>query len=294
MSSRLRGFILAIISAIGFGWLAIFARFAYAAGADAPTVLFLRFLIAGAVMLGIMAFRREAFPRGKPLLALIAMGGVGYVLMSFLYFTGLTLASTSLIALLLYLYPALVTLISAIVFRERITRLKAFALAVTFIGTILTVGLDISGQPLGIVIGIGASLVYAIYIIVGGQVMRKVSPIPATTVITLAAMVVFGVMAFSRGPQWPQTPLGWGAVMGIALISTVLAMGTFLASIERIGSGNASLVSSFEPAVTVSLAAVLFNEQITLLRIAGGALIIFSVILLAHAELRDKNLPPPE
>lgn len=294
MSSRLRGFLLAIISAIGFGWLAIFARFAYAAGADAPTVLFLRFLIAGAVMLGIMAFRREAFPRGRPLLALIGMGGVGYVLMSFLYFTGLTLASTSLIALLLYLYPALVTLISAIFLRERITRLKAFALAVTFIGTILTVGLDISGQPLGILIGLSASLVYAIYIIVGGQVMRKVSPIPATTVITLAAMVVFGVMAFSRGPQWPQTPPGWGAVMGIALISTVLAMGTFLASIERIGSGNASLVSSFEPAVTVSLAAVLFNEQITLLRIAGGALIIFSVILLAQAELRDKNLPPPE
>jgi drug/metabolite transporter (DMT)-like permease len=85
---------------------------AYAAGADPITVLLIRYLIAGGILLVITLIENKPLPRGKILLGLIGMGVFGYVGQSFFYFNALNLASTSLVALILYLYPVLVTFFS--------------------------------------------------------------------------------------------------------------------------------------------------------------------------------------
>jgi drug/metabolite transporter (DMT)-like permease len=287
---RGRGFIFIIISAVSFGALAVFARIAYDAGADPITVLFLRFLIASTVMIAIMWARRLPLPRGRTLLTLVLMGGVGYVGQSLAFFTALTMASAGLVALLLYLYPALVTVLSAIFLGERLTAVKLVALVLAMVGTALTIGPTGSGQPLGIALAVSASVIYAIYILVGTRATAQTGAIVSSTVIMTAAAVVYATITAIQGPHFPITPAGWAAVLGIALISTVLAIVTFFAGLERIGPTNVATLSAFEPLVTVLLALLFLHETIVPLQILGGGLILTAVILLARSETRTAAL----
>src|SRR6185295_66109 len=154
---QLTGILLIAISAASFGTLAIFGRFLYADGLDTFTMLFLRFGVAAVLMLIILLIRREKFPRGKILLQLIGMGALGYVGQSFSYLTAIKFASAGLVALLLYLYPTFVFILSVIVFREKVTWIKIVAIILALIGTALTVD-PAGGQVVGILLAIAAAL----------------------------------------------------------------------------------------------------------------------------------------
>ncbi len=80
----------------------------------------------------------------------------------------------------------------------------------------------------------------------------------------------------------PRTPLGWAAVLAVALVSTVIAIVTFFAGMERVGPVKASTLSTFEPVVTVILAAVVLREAISFTQMLGGALILMAVIVLVR------------
>src|SRR5712691_677195 len=159
-TNRWIGPLLVVISATAFGALPIFTRLAYAAGGRPTTVLLLRFIIAAVVMVCVMIVSKTPFPRGRLLLSLALMGGIGYVGQSLAYFTALTMASAGLVALLLYLYPATVTLLAALFFKERLTFAKMGAILLALVGTTLTIGPIGSGRVLGILLGIGAALIY--------------------------------------------------------------------------------------------------------------------------------------
>src|SRR5512134_3910687 len=135
---HLTGILLIAVSAASFGTLAIFGRFLYADGLDTFTMLFLRFGIAALLMTIILIARKEKLPRGKILLQLIGMGALGYVGQSFSYLTAIRYASAGLVALLLYLYPAFVALLSGLFLKERFTPLKLGALLLATTGAALT------------------------------------------------------------------------------------------------------------------------------------------------------------
>lgn len=278
------GFILIAISAASFGAMAIFARLAYDAGANPNTVLFLRFTIAAAIMLTVMAVRKTPLPRGRVLLGLVLMGAVGYVGQSFSYFTALTMASAGLVALLLYLYPALVTALAAVFLKERLTPAKVAALLMALTGTALTIGPGGGGRPLGIALGLAAAVIYAFYILAGSRIASRSGAIPASTVIMASAAAVYGAIVAVQGPHFPTTPTGWMAVFAVAVISTVVAIVTFFAGMERIGPTNASTLSTLEPVVTVVLAAIILKEAIGPLQVLGGAFILSAVVLLARLK----------
>ena len=281
---RLGGIAWVLASASGFGCLGIFAKFAYADGASTVTLLFLRFFIAGTLLAGLMLQRRLPWPQGRDLRLLIALGALAYVGQSFCFFSALRYASAGLVALLLYLYPAFVTLAAAALGRQRLTAFKAGAVVVTLGGVFLTLRGALDGAPLGIAFGIGAALIYTVYILVGERVTARTGSIPAATVIMLAAAVVYGCATLFTGPQWPTTVIGWGAVAGIALLSTVLAMVGFFAGMQRLGAADAATFSTLEPVVTLALAALLLNESLDPQQLTGAALILLAVVALARAR----------
>jgi drug/metabolite transporter (DMT)-like permease len=137
---RFAGIAMVAISAAGFGTLAILGRHAYANGLDALTILSLRFSLSALVLAGLLAARHERLPRGTTLLQLVAMGAIGYVGQAFCYLTALKYASPGLVALLLYLYPVFVVILSAIWLHEAIDRVKALALGLALADLALTVG----------------------------------------------------------------------------------------------------------------------------------------------------------
>jgi drug/metabolite transporter (DMT)-like permease len=284
---QLTGILLIALSAASFGTLAIFGRFLYADGLDTFTMLFLRFGIAALLMAIILFVRREKLPRGRILLQLIGMGALGYVGQSFSYLTAIQYASAGLVALLLYLYPMFVFVLSVIVLRERVTWIKVAALLLALTGTALTVG-PAGGQLQGVLLAICAALIYSVYIIVGTNVMKHVSPVQSSTVIFASAGVVYGAFMAGNGAYLPATGSGWLAIVGIVLIATVIPVVAFLAGLERIGPTNAAMLSTLEPVVTVLLAAWFFAERMNPVVMLGGGLILVAVILLTRGELEKK------
>ena len=283
---RITGILLIAISAASFGTLAIFGRYAYAAGMDTFTVLFLRFSIAAVLMGILLVARREPLPKGRVLGQLIGMGALGYVGQSFMYLTAINYASAGLVALLLYLYPFFVMILSVLVFHEKITSVKGISLALALIGTTLTVDPS-GGHILGALMAIAAALIYSVYIIVGTNVMKHVSAVQSSTVIFASAGVVFGLITAVNGAHFPTTNSGWFAMGSIVLVATVIPVVTFLAGLDRVGPTNASMLSTLEPVVTVFLAAWLFQERLTVIALLGGGLILIAVIMLTHNELKE-------
>jgi len=283
---RLTGILLIAISAASFGTLAIFGRYAYADGMDTFTVLFLRFTISASIMTIILLLRKEPFPRGRILLQLIGMGALGYVGQSFMYLTAINYASAGLVALLLYLYPFFVMILSAIVFREHITRLRIVALVLALVGTALTVDPN-GGQLVGALMAVTAAAIYSVYIIVGTNVMKHVSSVQSSTIIFASAGFVFGILTAIKGPHLPTSNAGWFAMSGIVLIATIIPVVTFLAGLEMIGPTNAAMLSTLEPVVTVLLAAWLFQEKLNTISLLGGGLILVAVLLLTRNELQQ-------
>ncbi len=290
-SDRWIGAALIIISAAAFGTLGIFARLSYAAGATPLTVLMLRFAFAAPIMLMLMAIRRAPIPRGRTLVGLILMGGLGYVGQSFSYFTAVSLASPGLVALILYTYPAMVTVLAALFLRERLSALTVSVLVVALAGTALTLGPAIATaqtQPLGIVFALAAAIIYAVYILVGSRITPQAGALSSSTVIITSAAVVFGGAVAWRGPTFPASPAGWIAIVAIALISTVLPIVTFFAGLARVGPTAASTLSTLEPVVTVLLAALVLADPLAPIQLAGGALILVAAVVLAFARVPQK------
>jgi drug/metabolite transporter (DMT)-like permease len=287
---RAAGIACIVASALAFGAMAIMARVAYADGVDTPTLLALRFGIAAACLIAIARARGVTSPRGRDLAAVALLGGVGYGGQAATFFTALTLAPAGLVALLLYLHPALVAVLAALFLHERMTAAKLVALAIALAGTTLTVAPALAGHaagfprlPLGIALGLAAAAIYAVYIIVGTRLTARIEPLALSGVVATAAALVFVVAAAANGPKLPQSPAGWLAIAGIALVSTVAAITLFFAGLARVGPTRASTLSTIEPVFTVLLAAALLGERIAPIQLAGGLLILAAVVLLARA-----------
>ncbi|MBE2195924.1 MAG: EamA family transporter [Anaerolinea sp.] len=289
--NRLAGIILVALSAAGFGTLGLFGRFAYADQMDALSILFLRFSLAAGVMATVLMVRREPLPRGKTLLVLVGMGALGYVGQSFAYLTALNYASSGLVALLLYVYPVIVMLLSLLLLHEQFTLIKGVSLGIAITGTALTVD-PAGGQVLGVLLALTGAAIYSIYIVVGAQVLKRVSVIQSSVVIFASAGAASGILMLLNGPHLPTTSSGWGAVGAIVMIATVLPVAAFLGGLERVGPSNAAMLSTLEPVVTVILGAVWLRETIRPMSLIGGGLILIAVLLLTRSELRRSPTKP--
>jgi drug/metabolite transporter (DMT)-like permease len=250
-------------------------------------MMFLRFSFATLLMAVILFIRKEQLPRGKILLQLIGMGALGYVGQSFSFLSAIKYASAGLVALLLYLYPMFVFILSVIFLREKATGIKILAIGLALIGTALTVD-PAGGQLYGILLAIAAALIYSVYIIVGTDVMKHVSALQSSFIIFASAATVYGILTGLNGAHFPVTSSGWLGIAGIVLVATVIPVATFLAGLERIGPTNAAMLSTLEPVVTVLLAGLLFGERLQPITILGGALILVAVLLLTRNEMQKK------
>ncbi len=266
----------------------IFARLAYADGTAPTTVLFMRFSLAALLLLVYMAASRTPFPRGKILFQLILMGVIGYVGQSLAYFLAISLAPASLVALLLYLSPVLVTLGAFFFLKEKITRLKIGALILALAGAVLTIttggGITSGGEGSipGILLGILAAVIGAAYVLVGSNVLRAAPAIPATTVIITSTAATYTVIAAAQGFTFPAGWNGYAAIGALSTISTVFAIGAFMAGLQRVGPANASTLGVLEPVSAVALAALILGETLLPGQMIGGMMIAVAVVLVSR------------
>ncbi len=286
--NRLVGILLIILSAAAFGTLGILGRFAFAEGLDSLSIMALRFSLAALVLLVLLLLRGERMPQrrdpGPP-----GWDGRHRICGASLRLPdGAQVCFPGLVALLLYLYPVFVVILSVVFHHEPVNRIKIFALGLALVGLALTVGPE-GGQLPGILLSISAAAIYSVYIIVGTQVMQQVSAIQSSAVIFLSAGVMSSLLMVVNGAHLPQAARGWVVIGVIVIIATVIPVVTFLAGLKRIGASNAAMFSTLEPVVTVLLAALLLGEILKPITLLGGALILAAVLILLRNEMR---LPP--
>ncbi|MEA2410519.1 MAG: hypothetical protein QOC77_1080 [Thermoleophilaceae bacterium] len=273
-------------SAASFGAMGIFGKLAYDAGVGVLTLLLVRFVVAGAILGAANAARRPRprLPARRALLTALGLGAIGYAAQSGLYFTALTRIDAGLTALALYLYPSLVTLGAVALGRDRLDRLRVASLVLAFAGLalVLFVGDPARIDALGIALALGAAVAYTGYILISETVLTdRLDPLTLSAFVCAGAAGSFALAAAVSGKaSFSFEAIGWLWLAAIAVVSTVLAIVLFFGGLARVGPSRTSIISTIEPLVTVGLAALVFGEELTATQLAGGALVLGSVVLL--------------
>jgi drug/metabolite transporter (DMT)-like permease len=282
--ARLAGTGFALLSAASFGVMPVLTKVVYADGAGTVGVLSVRFTLAAVALLGLARLRRERLPTGRTLVGLLLLGGVGYVTESLTYFLALERISASLTALLLYFYPALVVLLSAVLTRRSPRPLALACVVAATAGTALTVGRLEGGQSSGVLLGLASALSYSVYIVVSSRVGAGTGAFATSAVVMAGAAVVYDVLAVASGARLPHSPTAWSALVGVALVGTVVAVTAFFAALRRLGPGDTAVVSTAEPVVSVAVAALVLGERLGPLQACGAVLVLLAVVVLARLD----------
>jgi drug/metabolite transporter (DMT)-like permease len=219
----------------------------------------------------------------------------------------------SLAGVLVYLYPAIVAVLSVRYASRLEGRRPWIALGVALCGVILALGgIDVSagGSLVGVALILASPLIYAGWIILSARLAGERSDrlaheasgagrvddaAAASALMISATAIVFVAIALATGrPLAPaDIPVGaWPFLAAIGFLGTFLAIQTFYAGSRRIGAAQAALVSTVEPLIIVTLAVVALHETLGPSQIVGGALIIVGV-LIAQTGRRPAGAPSP-
>jgi drug/metabolite transporter (DMT)-like permease len=281
------GALLCLVSAAAFGTLGVFGKLAAEAGANVTSSLFVRFALAAVIFAAIVRLtgRAAAISRlsRRVVITGLALGAGGYSLQSGLYFGAIGRLDVSLVSLLLYTYPAFVTLAALALGRAAPSLRIGAALALASVGLVLVLVTAGTGRfdATGALLALGASLTYTTYILVADRVVGEVDPFVLSALVLTGATGSFAVAGFVTGTlDLGLSGEAWLWLVLIALVSTVVAVSCFFAGLRRVGPSEAAILSTFEPPVTVALAFLVLGERLAAPQLAGGALVLAAVILL--------------
>jgi drug/metabolite transporter (DMT)-like permease len=273
-------------SAAAFGAMGVVGKLAYDEGATVGTLLAARFVVAAALFWLILLCTgriREVGALGRRDLGIaVALGAVGYSAQAGSAFAALDRLDASLFSLLLYTFPVVVTVAAVVLRRERASGRTAAALALASIGLVLVLAGATAGalDPLGTALALTAAVIYSAYILSSEGVAGRVEPLVLSTFLCTGAATTLTLTALASGDLDPGSvsPSGFGWLIGLAVVSTVGAITLFFAGLRRVGPTAASILSTFEPVVTVALAFVVFGESLGPGQLAGGVLVLLAVL----------------
>jgi drug/metabolite transporter (DMT)-like permease len=289
----LLGLFFALVAAVGFSAKAILVKLAYREGVDAVTLLALRMAFSVPFFAAAIWWTRRQAPEpiGRRDLGLILLLGLsGYYLSSYLDFLGLQYISAGLERLILFLYPTMTVLMSAALLRHRIGRRVWMAMGLSYAGIVLVFLHDLGAVrgnlALGAALVFASTLSYSLYLVGAGHAIGRIG---ATRFTAYAMMVASAASLLQFAATRPLAALDLSArafalAAGMALFSTVMPVFLLSFAIRRIGSGKASLIGSIGPVSTIFLAWIFLQESVSLLQIAGSALVLGGVLLIGRSR----------
>lgn len=291
------GIAFAVLAAVGFSAKAILVKLAYFDAVDAVTLLALRMAFSVPFFLVVALWAKTTHAESlnkQDWMAILALGLVGYYLSSYLDFLGLQTISAGLERLILFLYPTMTVILSAVLYRRAISRKVIAAMILSYAGIFLVflhdVGMNRSGIALGASFVFASTLSYSIYLVGAGHAIARIGAARFTAyamiVASSACLLQFGVTHPLAALDLPIRV--YKLAIAMAIFSTVLPVFLLSAGIRRIGSGNASLIGSIGPVATIYLAHVFLNEGVSLQQLAGSLLVLTGVITVSISSRSEK------
>ena len=285
------GLAFAVVGSVLFSAKAIVVKLAYRHGVDAATLIALRMAFSGPlfVLAYLWSSRRAAPLSARDHLRLIVVGLLGYYAASTLDFLGLQYVTAALERLILYLNPTIVLLMSALFLGKRFGRREHAALALAYGGIVLMLLHDVSiegdGVALGSALVFGSAVCYAAYLVISGELVRRVGAIRLTSyamcVSTLAVFIQFVLLNPLEALVQPTPVYGLSLING--LLCTVLPVFATMLAVERIGAGRTSVAAMVGPVATIVLAYLFLDESISRWQIAGTALVLAGISALSRS-----------
>ena len=278
------GFTLA--SALCLSWLGVTTQLAYASGATVGTVLSGRFLIAAAVLWPLVWFVRSRRPARRQVVGGLLLG-IGYSAHALLYSSSLARLDPGIVDLLIFTYPAIVTLGAVMLRRERWSGRRALALAAASAGTMLVLVGGLGRiDPLGAALAIGAAVAYSAYILLSTGQLERTDPLVLTALVTTGAAATLTVGGLARRDVSLDVDLSVLAHVALVGLVAVAGMTTFVAGIGRLGPSRASIISAVQPALTPVVGFAVFADRLGRAQMLGGALVIAGIVILEARGLR--------
>jgi len=289
-----------VASAACFGSLAVLTPLAYAAGATPLPMLAWRFLFASALLAVVTGARdaRSLVVTRADFVRFSALAITGYGAASVCFFFALKFADAAVVAVLLYAYPAFVTVASWVFLGEKATWRRGAAVLVTFVGCALVVGLFGGVQHVqwqGIVLGLGAAVGYTMFNLLSHRWLPGRSQLVMMTYTFGIAAVMTAVLTLLAGQSLSPAswqPAAWWLLGAIVLVPTFAAVLLYLQGIRGLGPSQAAVVSTVEPLFTIVLAWFVLHQRLAFSQVLGAALVLAGVVA-AEIVARSTTEPAP-
>lgn len=288
------GVIICLCGSICFSTKAIFVKLAYReTSVDAVTLLALRmiFSLPFFMISAWWSSSQSTNVRFTPMqwLAVAAIGCLGYYVSSLLDFIGLQYVSAGIERLILFIYPTLVLLMSAVIFKAKIKGAQWAALAITYAGLMVAFWgeANFEGQTKNFYLGAASIFVcavtYAMYIVGSGKLIPIVGAAKfnsyAMSFAALAVIIHFFVNNDNSLLNMDSQVYTYSFLM--AIIGTVIPSYLVAFGIKRVGSGNAAIIGSIGPISTIVQAYFFLQEPIHALQLLGTALILTGILIIS-------------
>lgn len=280
-----------LIGAIGFSGKPVLVKAAYQYGVDTTTLLALRMLFSAPWFLAMAwwAGRPATAITGRDIAGIIALGFVGYYLASFLDLAGLQYISAGFGRLILYLYPTLVLLMSAIFLKQPLRGLQMLSLVLSYAGIALvfsaeaSLGDDFSLTLLGAALVFASAIAYATYLVAGSRLVHRFGSMRFTAYASLLATGFVMAHFFAIRPVQALVVDNnvYALVAILAVFSTVVPLWLMAEGLKRIGANQVSLVGCIGPLATMAFAWAFLGEVITPVQLAGAILVLAGVLIIS-------------
>ena len=290
-SYRAWGIACAAGGTLAFSLRPILIKLSYAAAPVSPiTLIFLRMALSAPFFVAVGWWLRAQEPKlsARDWAKIAGLGLIGYYLASFLDFLGLQYIGAGVGRLILFLYPTLVLLLSFVFLDKKPTRRELTALGTTYVGVALVLSSQAAGVQgklflLGAALVFASALFYAIYLVAGSQLIRRVGSMRFTAwsmaIATIPAVIQFLVLEPVSALDLPTSV--WVYSIILATVSTVLPLFLQAEALRRIGPSEFALIGALGPVSVAITSAIGLDEPFTWVQAMGGLLVIAGVLLVS-------------
>jgi drug/metabolite transporter (DMT)-like permease len=284
--NKVKGIIYAVSSAVAFGTIPVFAVIAYGGGTNTITTAFLRFFIASIILFSILRYKRIPMQVNRRLFGRLSyLSIVGYAATCLTLFMSYNYIPVSLASTLHFTYPAIVTVLSILIFKEKIEPMKVFSLALSIIGVYILADSGEAAISLkGVIFALASGIFYSIYTIELARAEIKVMEGLLLTfyvsLLSSASILIFGVVTGNL--IFIMQPTAIFGILGLALVCTVFAILAYYKAVQIVGPSDTAILSTFEPVTGVALGMIVFGERLSLSASIGSFLIIVSVLFFSY------------